>query len=174
MRSFIDRTATMAAASAFLGACLLVLPLGASAQQSTPPMSPSPAPAATMSAPAAPAAKSTRSSKVEARIKSLHAQLKITPDEEQDWSVVAQTMRDNAQKMDELVQERQEKLGTLNAVDDMKSYQAIAQAHADGMQKLVPAFEALYEKMPAAQQKRADVVINERTTARRGPASRKG
>jgi hypothetical protein len=136
------------------------------AQQSAPPAAP---------AQAAPApTKATHSSKVDVRIKSLHAQLKITPEEEQEWSVVAQTMRDNAAEMDKLVQQRTQQRTGMSAVDDMKSYEAIVQAHADEMQKLVPAFEALYAKMPAAQQKRADTVINQRTASRQTAGSKKG
>ena len=165
MLSITTRIATSSAA-ALLGACLLVAPIGAFAQQSAAPAAP---------AQAAPApAKATHSSKVEARIKSLHAQLKITPEEEQEWSVVAQTMRDNATEMDQLVQQRTEQRGHMSAVDDMKSYEAIVQAHAEEMQKLVPAFEALYAKMPAAQQKRADTVINQRTASRQATATKKG
>jgi periplasmic protein CpxP/Spy len=169
----------MTAAAALLGACLLVAPFGASAQQSTQPMAPgqaapssSAAPAPTAHAPAR--SKGTQADRVEARIKSLHAQLKITPDEEQQWTVVAQTMRDNAQAIDQLVQQRTAQRGSMNAVEDMKSYQGIAQAHADEMQKLVPAFEALYDKMPDTQKKHADVVFNQRTAARQANAGKKG
>jgi periplasmic protein CpxP/Spy len=165
MLSIRNRIATSTAA-ALLGTCLLAAPIGAFAQQSAPPTTP---------AQAAPAqAKATHSSKVEARIKSLHAQLKITPAEEQEWSAVAQTMRDNATEMDQLVQQRMKQRTGLNAVDDMKSYEAIVQAHANEMQKLVPAFEALYTKMSASQQKLADNVINERTASRRAATSKKG
>jgi hypothetical protein len=114
-----------------------------------------------------------QSDRVEARIKSLHAQLKITPDEEQQWSAVAQTMRDNAHAIDQLVQDRSKQLGHMSAVEDMKSYEAITQAHADEMQKLVPAFEALYDKMPDAQKKRADTVFNQRTAARQANTAKK-
>ena len=165
MLSIRNRIATSTAA-ALLGTCLLAAPMGAFAQQSAQPTAP---------AQATPTqAKATHSSKVEARIKSLHAQLKITPEEEQEWSVVAQTMRDNAAEMDQLVQQRTEQRAGMNAVDDMKSYQAIVQAHADEMQKLVPAFEALYGKMSASQQKLADNVINQRTASRQAATSKKG
>lgn len=172
----------MTAAAALLGACLLAAPFGASAQQSSQPMGQGAPAAAAPSAPAMPSsaapaparARSAQDGKVEAHIKALHAQLKITPDEEQEWSAVAQAMRDNAQAMDQLVQERNKQVGHMSAVDDMKSYQAIAQAHADDMQKLEPAFEALYNKMPDAQKKHADVVFNQRTAARQAAAPKKG
>jgi hypothetical protein len=40
---------------------------------------------------------------VEQRITNLHADLKITPDEENQWNGVAQAMRENASAMDKLV-----------------------------------------------------------------------
>ena len=45
----------------------------------------------------------------------------------------------------------------MNAIDDLRSYAAIAQAHAEDMQRLVPAFETLYGTLTPAQQKDADV-----------------
>ena len=156
-----NRIAT-ATAAATLGACLLSASFAASAQTAAPNQH------------AAAAAQETHSSKVDARIKSLHAQLKIKPDEEQQWSVVAQTMRDNAREMDQLIQQRAQQRAGMNAVDDMKSYEAIVEAHAAEMQKLVPAFEALYAKMPAAQQKLADTVFNQRTASRQGASTKKG
>jgi protein CpxP len=176
MRSLSIRFIPSCAAAALLGVGLMAAPLGASAQQSSPPpaqtqMAPGSATPSTAKSMATP---STKSSKVEARIKSLHAQLKITPDEETQWAAVADAMRDNAQQMDQLVQQREADRSGRSALDDMKSYQAIVQAHADGMQKLVPAFEALYDKMPSAQQKIADGVFNQRTAARAVHASKKG
>ena len=40
---------------------------------------------------------------VEERIVQLHAELKITPDEEKQWNDVAQAMRDNAASIDKLI-----------------------------------------------------------------------
>jgi hypothetical protein len=47
----------------------------------------------------------------------------------------------------------------MNALEDMKSFQAIAAAHAAGLQKLIDAFTPLYNAMPDDQKKLADHVF---------------
>jgi hypothetical protein len=44
----------------------------------------------------------------------------------------------------------------MNAVDDLKSYGEIAEAHAAGIKKFVEAFEPLYSSMSDDQKKAAD------------------
>jgi protein CpxP len=92
------------------------------------------------------------------RINVLHAQLKITDQQSQQWDAFAQTMRDNAQKMDQVFRDRAHKFSSLNANDTMKSYAAIAQLHADNMQKLAAAFSDLYGTLSDDQKKIADSV----------------
>jgi hypothetical protein len=99
---------------------------------------------------------------VETRIKSLHDQLMITPAQEAQWSAVAQAMRDSASRINALIQQRAQGAKTMSAVDDLNSYQAIAQAHADGLNNLVPAFDTLYASMSDAQKKNADAVFKKR------------
>ena len=96
---------------------------------------------------------------VQARIKSLHDQLHITANQQQQWEAVAAVMRSNAKAIGELVRKRAQEAGTMSAVDDLRSYQQIAEAHADGLNKLVPPFEALYDTMSNDQKKNADVVF---------------
>ena len=116
---------------------------------------------------AAPAAKASRvdrvgssEDRVEARIKDLHAQLKITQPQEDQWSKVAQVMRDNGKKMDVLTKTRAEK-ADMNAVDDLKSYGEITDEHADGIKRFTPIFKTLYDGMPDAQKKNADAVFRQ-------------
>ena len=156
-----------AAAATLLGAALLAAP-GASAQQGTQaPAQAAPAPASPAQSPSSTTSKRRlRIDRVEARIKSLHAQLKITPDEEPLWSNVAQVMRENARAIDHLAQQRSAKRGSMGALDNLRSYEEIADAHADEMKKLVPVFQALYDKMPDAQKKIADAVFSQRQRAR--------
>ncbi len=97
--------------------------------------------------------------RVEARIKELHSLLNITPAQEELWNNVAQVMRDNARTMDTLIAERSENEKNMNAVEDFKSYGEITQAHADGIKKFIPAFEALYASMSDVQKKNADIVF---------------
>lgn len=94
--------------------------------------------------------------RVEDRIKTLHKKLGITDAEEAKWSDVAQVMRDNEAAMERMLQERHQNVKSMTAVDDLQSYENIAQAHADGLKKLIPAFQALYNDMSDAQKKTAD------------------
>jgi hypothetical protein len=97
--------------------------------------------------------------RVEDRITDLHQKLHITADQDASWNNVAQVMRDNGKKMRDGVTERSAKLKTMNAVDDLRSYQMITDEHADGLKRLIPAFEALYAKMTPDQRKNADHVF---------------
>lgn len=92
----------------------------------------------------------------EARVKDLHAKLNITTAEEDQWAKVAKVMRDNAKELDQLSNERAAKAKDMDAVDDLKSYGEIAEAHADGVKKLTPVFATLYDSMSKEQQSKAD------------------
>jgi periplasmic protein CpxP/Spy len=97
---------------------------------------------------------------VEQRITKLHADLKITPDEEKKWNDVAQAMRDNASKMEKLIAEKRQKAPqSMTALDDLDTYQDFAQAHVDGLKNLTSSFKSLYDSMPDAQKKNADEVF---------------
>lgn len=109
--------------------------------------------------------------RVEARIKSLHERLKITPAQETQWNAFAQVMRDNAQHMQSLIEKRRQNSGTMNAVDDLRSYQEVADAHAQGLEKLIPAFQALYDTMSPEQKKNADAVFHQNRRHRHHTAS---
>ena len=104
-------------------------------------------------------AKVSKVDRTEARIKDLHARLKITPAQEDLWNKVTQVMRDNAKTMDTLNQARFEKAKTMTAIEDLKSYSEIAQAHADELKNFIPVFEALYDSMSDDQKKDADTLF---------------
>jgi hypothetical protein len=95
----------------------------------------------------------------ELRITQLHDQLKITPAQETLWTEVAATMRSNDEKMDLLTTARHEKSASMTAVQDLRSYGEISEAHALGIKTFVPAFEKLYDSMSAAQKVDADNVF---------------
>jgi periplasmic protein CpxP/Spy len=94
--------------------------------------------------------------RTELRIKDMQTKLKITAAQNEQWTKVAQVMRDNAKVMDTLTQARVDRAKDMSAVDDLKSYGEIAEAHADGIKKLTPAFADLYAGMSDAQKKEAD------------------
>ena len=122
---------------------------------------PSPTRAASPEPGLATAADAPTGDRVEARIKELHSKLKITPEQEELWNNVAQVMRDNAKAMEALIKARSEKAGTMTAVEDLKSYGEIAEAHADGLKKFIPVFEPLYAGMSDAQKKSADTLFRQ-------------
>lgn len=107
---------------------------------------------------------------VEARLASLHAALKITPDQENKWHAVADVMRENAKTNRALIEKRLANAPTMSAIDDLRAYMAIAEAHALGVRHLIPAMESLYDAMPGDQQKNADAVFSHHPMK---PAARK-
>jgi len=135
-------------------AILLSLPAAALAQSAT---------GSSPAAPATPSANAPTSNpaqqRVEARIKQLHEQLRITPAEESQWNQFAQTMRDNAREMDETAMQRAQQFPTMTAVQNMQSYEKLAEAHVQHLQKLLPAFQTLYDAMPPEQKQVADQVF---------------
>ena len=68
-------------------------------------------------------------------------------------------MRDNARDMDEAVEQRAQQFPTMTAVDNMQSYEKLAEDHVQHLQKLIPAFQALYDAMSPEQKKTADQVF---------------
>jgi hypothetical protein len=109
----------------------------------------------------------TKEQTLDQRIDSLHASLKITPNEETKWNDVAQAMRDNAAAMQKLAAEKSAQSSqSMTAVDDLNTYQKFAQAHVDGLKNLTASFQTLYDSMPDAQKKIADQVFQDREAAR--------
>ena len=96
---------------------------------------------------------------VDTSISSLHTRLQITAAQESLWQPVAQVMRDNAGTMDSLRQSRTANANSMSAVDDLRSYAEVVDAHADGIKKLTPAFEALYNSMSDTQKHNADLIF---------------
>lgn len=163
-------------AAVIASVALLSLPGAALAQSSaTPPSAAAPS-SATPAAPAAPGAAAQPSApaqpntsaeqRVEARIKQLHAQLHITAAQESQWNQFAQTMRENARDMDQAVEQRAQQFPTMTAVEDMQSYEKLAEDHAQHLQKLIPAFQALYDAMSPEQKKTTDQVFRAGAQAR--------
>jgi protein CpxP len=96
---------------------------------------------------------------VERRITDLRGKLHITSQQSQPWDQFAQVMRDNAREMDQVYQQRAEKLASMSAVDNMQSYAQIEQQRAQDAQKLVPAFQTLYTSLSDQQKKTADQIF---------------
>jgi hypothetical protein len=120
---------------------------------------PASGPAMAMSASGA-AGKARHEQRVEDRISYLHSQLKITSQQETQWNAFADVMRSNGESMGKLFEARRANKD-VSALDDMKQYADIAQAHADGTKKLVDAFQPLYDGMSPEQKKLADTTFRE-------------
>lgn len=98
---------------------------------------------------------------VERRIAGLQRRLKITPEQQPQWDAFAGVMRQNAAHIEALQRDRAEKVATMNAPDDMRSYAEVARAHADDLQHLAAAFDALYASMTPEQKAAADRTFHE-------------
>src|SRR6516162_11554164 len=106
-----------------------------------------------------PAPDGTAKERVEQRIKELHAQLRSTAAERPQWDQFVQVMRENARDMDQAWLQRVDQFQSMNALQNMQSYEQIAEQHAQHLQKLVPAFQSLYNAMPDQQKQLADQVF---------------
>lgn len=171
---FIWQNLPMAATVALLGAGLVSATPAAIAQTANPAPPASRAMPATGSAPqaGAPSAAQRGDARVEAHIKRLHDQLKITAAESDQWNAVAGIMRDNEKKLADLVQTRAKNVSAMSAIDNLRTYEAIADAHEDGLKRLVPAFETLYAAMSDAQKKNADQIFRQRIQSRAAAQSK--
>ncbi len=108
-----------------------------------------------------PDARHDMAAKIERRITDLHAKLFISPVQQPQWDQFAQVMRDNARSMDEAYQQRIQAIPTMTATANMQSYVQVAKDHAQDVQKLVPAFQALYDTMSDNQKRTADQVFRD-------------
>ena len=156
MIAFNRPTVRATTAATLLGAVLLASPLFAASSDKTIGQAPS---EETM---AAPAPDSSSNASVETRIKDLHRRLKITDAQQKQWDALTQVMRDNAQKMVDLEKRRAADAKSMTAVDVVKSYSEVIDAHEDGMKKFIPAFEDLYNSLSDSQKKIADSMFRSR------------
>ena len=151
---------SLSGAASIAVAALLYVPAAMAQPQSAAVQGTTPPPAAAASPMAGhPVVGKNAEERVEARIKELHAQLRITPAEEPQWNEFARVMRENARDMDEAFMQRAEQFPTMNAVQNMQSYEQISEQHAQRVQKLIPAFQKLYDAMPDQQKRLADQVF---------------
>jgi protein CpxP len=96
---------------------------------------------------------------VETHIQKLHDKLQITQAQEPQFEAVANVIRSNEAAIHKLAEARHA-TENATAVQDLKSYQEIADAHSAGIAKLIPAFEDLYSTMSDEQKANADKVFS--------------
>jgi hypothetical protein len=110
---------------------------------------------------------------VEAQISALEKKLKITPAQKPQFDAYAEIMRANAQSMDALFQQRAQHRDR-SAPGMVHWYAQLTTAHAEDLNKLVPAFDTLYASLSEQQKKVADKEFQTLRQARppRGTRSR--
>ncbi len=99
---------------------------------------------------------------VEKRIQALHDAIQVTPEQESDWSDVADAMRDNESKIGDLMREHRQNREDADAIEMLRSYQGITQTHADSMTKFINAFEPFYDDLSSEQKLKADEFFKKR------------
>jgi protein CpxP len=111
------------------------------------------------SAPAqAPAPPSAGNQEIERQITDLRRKLNITSGQQPQFDALAQVMRQNAQAMDALAQQEQ-KNSKPNAVEAVRAGGRFAETEAEGLKRLLPPLQALYESLSDQQKRAADQVF---------------
>jgi protein CpxP len=106
---------------------------------------------------------------VEQEVTELRDRLHITPAQQQQFDAFAEILRKNAQELDALMQQKAPKA---NAVEDMRFYLQFTEAQAEGLKRLLPAFQALYDSLTDQQKRAADAVMG--NAAQPGEPPRQG
>lgn len=111
--------------------------------------------------------------RVEHQINELHQKLHITQAQDQQWNAFATAMRQNAQDIDQLWATQGQNLRDMNALQSVQFYAQMTQTYAQGAQRVVQPFEALYSALSPQQKQDADMAFrqfheqHERAMARR-------
>jgi periplasmic protein CpxP/Spy len=115
----------------------------------------------------------SRDQAVEQQTTELKKQLQITPQQESQFDAFAKQMHSNAQAMDSALREQQQN-PPKNAVDDLKAIERLAETQLDGLKKLVPVFQSLYDSLSDQQKKTADQVFGQQQGGSAAPARPRG
>ncbi len=102
------------------------------------------------------------------RIADLHRRLRITAAQEPAWSSFTAVMRQNLTAMDAKLAARKAGFGSMNAVDDLRSYAAVTATQASNIQNLIGPFQTLYAALTPEQRTTADQIFRDYTTRRTG------
>lgn len=94
---------------------------------------------------------------VAGRIAFLKAELKITPQQEAQWSKVAEAMHLNAKAIDAARAQKPE--GPQTAVQALEARSRFAETMAKNTERMLAAFRPLYQNLSPDQQKMADEIL---------------
>jgi hypothetical protein len=97
---------------------------------------------------------------VEGHIAFLHAELKITPTQEQLWAAVADAMREDVKEMqDGERQVSRQTQGSETAIQYLKNRAMFANLRAQGEARFLAALQPLYEDFSMQQKQTADELL---------------
>jgi hypothetical protein len=102
------------------------------------------------------AAKMSPVEHTESLIKQLEGKLQVTEAQQELWKNLTQVMRENAKEMEAFNKEQAENAKNMNAVDFLKHYSKVTEAHSEKLKKFIPPFEAFYASMSEKQKKMTD------------------
>ncbi len=105
--------------------------------------------------PPQPAPPAASNQEVERQITDLRRRLNITPAQQAQFDALAQAMRQNAEAVSTLAQQEQPSAKP-NAVEAVRAAGRFADAEAEGLKRLLPPLQALYENLSDQQKRAAD------------------
>jgi protein CpxP len=118
-----------------------------------------------------PEAAPAQGNEIESQIADLQKKMRITTAQQTLFDAFAQVMRQNAQVLDAVMRQQQQKSGA-TAVDDLRASAQLAEAEAEGLKRLLPAFQSLYDSLPDPQKRLADAAMRQPAPGNEPPAPR--
>jgi hypothetical protein len=118
-----------------------------------------------------PEAAPAQGNEIERQIADLKKEMRITPAQQPLFDAFAQIMRQNAQALDAAMRQ-QDQTGATTAVDDLRASAQLAAAEAEGLKRLLPAFQSLYDSLPDPQKRLADAAMRQPAPGDEPPPTR--
>ena len=109
---------------------------------------------------------------VERQIADLNKKLKITAAQQPQFDAFAQVVRQNSQAMDALTQQQQPNQSP-NAVEALRASIQLADAEAEGLKRLLPVMQSLYDSLSDQQKRTADQTFGNAALANEPPPRRR-
>ncbi|HEX5455069.1 MAG TPA: Spy/CpxP family protein refolding chaperone [Stellaceae bacterium] len=109
---------------------------------------------------------------IEQQINELRKKLKITQPQQAAFDGLAQVMRQNAQSMDALAQQQQQNQPG-SAVEDLRTAVRFSEAETEGLKRLLPALETLYNSLSDQQKRTVDQVLGSNQQAEPPPQGKR-
>jgi len=156
--------AALALGAALAGSGALTLPAHQAAAQAESQATPPPPPAGAPNRPARPPRQFR--SHIEGRIAYLKAELKITPEQEAQWTKVAQALRQNDSERRKAFDDMRANAGPAGAprpprtaLQRLEDQARMSTMHAQQTNRFLAAFQPLYDSLSDDQKKAADDVM---------------